>query len=399
LALGLGLWCDRAFAQAPIQAGVAMGLRFYDHEQPLAQPATYSARTITPLIRIHAQNGSSLLLLDAERRFEFYTNDVGLDSLIGTGDHTADRATLEARHEFSELDEIQASARYVRSRDLLDLDEGTVSTGGDQTRWDFDTRGELWHAEGSFYLDDHRYQEIGTSDAQDLEWTARAVPLRLPEQAIYLGFTQQRIDLDQKNGFGPWTVLDRRIPHAGYRRAITPTLKAELTGGVADVTFGDGGRQTRPALGAALTRREDAPTTFHVEVGFEGDSLAVVRASVGRRLGNGALWLRGESEPDAEGGFQHYPVVQRRIAAGVRDTLSRANVLNFETSYENDRPLHFVGPRSEVFRVSGWLMRRMQPWLDATVGLSFLRDPVIQHPGESLYRRLRMDAELTATLP
>ena len=398
IALGLGLWSERAHAQGPIQAGVEMGYRFYDHRQ-VGQPSTYSARTITPLLRVHYDDAASLLYLQAERRFEFYSGDVGLDSVIGPGNHTADRATLEARHQFNERDEVRGSARYVRSRDLLDIDEGTVGSAGDQRRWDLATSGALWRTEGSFLFEDHRYQEPGTSNVQNIEWTARAVPLRLPEQAIFGGFTQQRIELDQKTGFGPWTVLDRRIPHLGYRRALTPTLKAELTGGVADVLFGDGARQRRAAIGASLSRREDAPITFLFQIGFEGDSLALARAELGRSLGNGAIWLRGESMPDAEGGFQHYPTLTRRIAAGVRDTLGRANVLTFETSYENDRPLHFEGPRSEVFRASGWLMRRMQPWLEARVGASFLRDPVVLHPGETLYRRFRMDAELTATLP
>jgi len=399
VALSLGLGGERALAQGPVQAGVGMGLRFYDHEQPVGQPATYAARTITPLLRVRVDNAASLLYLQAERRFEFYDGDAGLDTLIGPGNHTADRAALEARHHFTEMDEIRGTARYVRSRDLLDIDEGTVSSAGDQRRWDLETSGELWRTEGSFLFENHRYEEAGTSNVQNIEWTARAVPLRLPALAVFGGFTQQRIELDQKTGFGPWTVLDRRLPHLGLRRAITPTLKAELTGGVADVLFGDGSRQRRAAFGASLTRREDAPVTFLFQVGFEGDSLSLARATLGRTLGNGGIWIRGESYADAEGGFQHYPTETRRIAAGVRDTLGRANVLTFETSYENDRPIHFPGPRSEVLRASGWLTRRMQPWLEARVGASFLRNPVNLHPGETLYRRFRMDAELSAMLP
>ena len=398
VALGLVLWCEPGWA-GPVEAGLGLGLRLYDHQTPFNEPATYQARTVTPMLRIRRDNGVTLLDLAAERRFEFYPSDPGLDTLLGTGTHTADRASLEARHQWSDLDQVAARAQYVRSRDLLDIDQGTITSAGDQRRWDVGTTGSVWRTEGSFALGDRHYQEPGTSDARNIEWTARALPLRLPGQALFAGFTQQRIDLDRKDGAGEHPVFDKHLPHVGYRRAITPSLKAELTGGVAQVDFGDGTLQRRAAFGAALTRRDDAPVSFRFEVGFEGDSLSLARANLSRALGNGAIWLSGESVPEAEGGFQSYPTVSRRITGGVRDTLGRANVLGFETSYERDRPLHFAGPLTETLRATGWLLRRMQPWLEAKVGASFLRQPVFLHSDEPLYRRLRMDAELTALLP
>jgi len=396
---GLSL-AESARAQGPIQAGVGVGYRYYDHMSPQnVGAATYQAKTVTPRLRVREATPVSFLDLWAERRFEFYTQDAALDTLIGTGNHTADRASLEARHEFSELDEVKAHADYVRSRDLLDIEQGTVTAAGDQRRWDVGTQGALWHVEGGFGLEDRRYKEAGTADAQNLEWTARAVPLKLPANALFAGFYQLHIDLDQKNGLGLWTVLDKRMPHVGFRHAITPSLKGEITGGVANVYFGDGTSQRRTALGAVLERRSDAPTSFRFEVGFEGDSLSLARANMQRNLGNGAVWLSGESYAEAEGGFASYPALTRRFAAGVRDTLGRANVLYFETSYEHARPIHFAGQRTESYRAAGWLQRRMQPWLDARIGASFLRQQVHQQDGEPLYRRFRMDAELSAMLP
>ena len=399
-AVVFGLSCaESARAQAPIQAGVGLGFRYYDHMSPQTQASTYEARTVTPRIRVREQSAVNLLDVWAERRFEFYTQDAALDTLLGTGDHTADRASLEARHEFSALDEVKAHAAYVHSRDLLDIDQGTITAAGDQRRWDLGTQGAWWRIEGSFGLEDRRYKEAGTADAENIAWTARAVPLRLPSNAVFAGFSQLHIDLDQKNGLGQWTVLDKRMPHLGYRHAITPSLKGEITGGVANVYFGDGTSQKRAAFGALLERRSDAPISFRFEVGFEGDSLSLARGTMERALGNGAVWVSGESFAEAEGGFASYPALTQRYAAGVRDTLGRANVLYFETSYEHARPIHFTGQRTEAYRAGGWLQRRMQPWLDAKIGASFLRQPVHLQPGEPLYRRIRMDAELTAMLP
>ena len=392
VAAGLCIAQLRSAGAASWATGVGLGMSYNDHRSRLGEPANYAARTVTPRLRVNAANPLWRLDVFAERRFEFYSG-ASLDSLVGSSDHTADRASLALRRNLSPLDHVKVQADYGRSRDLLDIDQGTVAVAGDVERWLLGASGMVWRGEGSYRLKRKDYESGAAEDVTVLDWTARALPLRLATGVVYAGWSQKQLEL------GDVTALRRRNPHVGYRRVLTPLLTADLQAGAAEVLFSDGARQRKPAVSLGLTRSEDAPVSFAAEVGFEGDSLSLARLGVSRRLGNGRIWLSGESLADAEGGISRTPTLTRRLVAGVRDTLGRANVLGFESSYEHALPLHFTGPRAEVLRASGWLLRRIQPWLSARIGASYLRQPVGNDPGVPVYRRVRMDAELTAMLP
>src|SRR5205823_3561475 len=117
------------------------------------------------------------------------------------------------------------------------------------------------------------------------------------------------------------------------------------------------------------------PSALSLEVEFHGDSLASASATWSHVLGIGRGWVRAESVPDIEGAVFRAPTLDRRAAVGVEDTLSRANILGVETSYERVRALFTAGPTTSIFRSSVYLIRRIQPWLDARVGWSYLRQP------------------------
>ena len=97
---------------------------------------------------------------------------------------------------------------------------------------------------------------------------------------------------------------------------------------------------------------------------------------------------------DAEGGVYRSAMRTLRFALGVEDTLGRANVLGFEGSYIRTHELRGDARGTEVLRTTGWVMRRVQPWLNVRIGASYLREPIGVREGEPVYRRIRLDAEL-----
>src|SRR5204863_44341 len=92
------------------------------------------------------------LAVGAERalgRLEFYSGAC-LDTIVGSNSHSADRAAVSLRRNFSPLDHVTVQGDYGRSRDLLDVDQGTVAADGDVTRWVAGASGIAWRAEGSY---------------------------------------------------------------------------------------------------------------------------------------------------------------------------------------------------------------------------------------------------------
>src|SRR5262245_26349280 len=194
LALAVVGLAGRPIHAGPIETGVGVGMSYYDHRSAIAGPSNFSARTVTPLLLVHVDRPLTALDLSAQRRFEFYSGQ-SVDSLVGTGDHTADRANLRFRQRWSELDEAGITGDYVRSRDLLDFDSGTVQAAGDLTRWELGGGGAVWHAEGSYRMRARDYDNPGSSDSRSLDWLARGVPLKLPTQSLYGGWHQQQFEV------------------------------------------------------------------------------------------------------------------------------------------------------------------------------------------------------------
>jgi hypothetical protein len=128
---------------------------------------------------------------------------------------------------------------------------------------------------------------------------------------------------------------------------------------------------------------------------FEGDSLAAIAALARYPLSSGALWLRAESSADAEGGLYRSATRTHRLAVGAEDTLARANVLGVETSYARAHPFRGEGPVTTTLRASLWAIRRVQPWLNARIAASYLREPFgFSSSSGPVLRRIRLEAEL-----
>jgi hypothetical protein len=111
------------------------------------------------------------------------------------------------------------------------------------------------------------------------------------------------------------------------------------------------------------------------------------------------MWFTGQSLVDAEGGFYRYPTFTRRVGVGFEDTLARATVIGFEASRGSLRPFHTDEPRADVVQASGWLARRVRPWLTGRAGCSYLSQTGDGASGALSFRRVRVDAAFTALSP
>lgn len=374
----------------PLEVGLALGASHYDHRSSFAGPTSFDLRSLRPHVRYTGDAGGWSVDGLAQRRFEFYSG-VEIDSVFRSGDHSHDRVRLEARRRWSELDQVSLEGGYTRSQDLLDADQGTVVVDGTVTRWAAEAGAELRHFEGEARVRRTSYGgREGYERGLALGWAARAVPIRQRLHTLFVGVRESRLEVGGRN------ELRSRGASLGLRRRVDPIHTASLEAGAVEHRLPDGSHLRKPAVGVAFERDPGRGHALELALSaqFEGDSLSAVGAEAGWRLASGRLWLRAEAAADAEGGIFRNATRVRRLVAGVTDTLGRANVLGFEGSYAHARPLFEEGERTEIVRMTGWALRRIQPWLNGRIGLSYLREPVKARYQEPIFRRFRVDAEL-----
>jgi hypothetical protein len=379
-----------ADAAGPLEFGAALGTSWYDHRSTADGPTTFSLRTLKPYVRYDGALGNWDVRGLAQRRMEFYSGDA-IDSVLNTSQHAHDRIQLRALRQWSERGELSLEGGYVRSHDLLEADQGTVVVDGNVTRWTgaVGTRVDLF--EGAARLRTTAYDgDPSLVGSRAFGWTARLVPVRRSFDAVFLGLSDSQLEVADT------TVLISRLAGVGYRRRVMPLLTAEIEVGAAETRFADGSRQQRPMVGLGLERdpARGAALGFVLHARFEGDSAAALAGEARYRMAAGRVWLRAESLADAEGGLVRQATRTRRFSLGIEDTLGRANVLGFEGSYIRTRALRGDGSGTEILRTSGWVMRRIQPWLNARLAASYLREPLGARRFEPVFRRIRLDAEL-----
>jgi len=386
LAIGLAL----PVGAEPLEVGLALGASHYDHRSSFAGPTSFNLRSLRPHVRYLGDAAGWDVDALAQRRFEFYSG-VEIDSVFRSGDHSHDRVRLEARRRWSELDQVRLAGGYTRSQDLLDADQGTVVVDGTVTRWAAEVGTELRYFEGEARVRRTSYGgREGFERGLALGWAARAVPIRQRIHTVFAGVRESRLEVGGRN------ELRSRGASVGLRRKLDPIYTASLEAGAVEHRLPDGAYLRKPAVGLALERDPGRGHALELALSaqFEGDSVSALGAEAGWRLASGRLWLRAEAAADAEGGIFKNATRVRRVVAGVTDTLGRANVLGFEGSYAHARPLFEEGERTEIVRMTGWALRRIQPWLNGRIAVSYLREPMKARYLEPIFRRFRVDAEL-----
>ena len=308
-------------------------------------------------------------------------------------DLLSDHASLRAGTAWSNSDSLYLGGQHLRSHDPIDLGAWSALTTSDVRAWDAWGRGSLRRLEGAYRIDDWSYPAAGERDARATSWSASVLPVRHRDEAWLVGWRERQL------GLGGAASVVSRVAVVGYRRRLSPLLWLALEAGAADVRYGDGTRERGPAAGVTLNGADAEPRILTPRVHIRQDVATNVTADVGHRVGNGRVTLRWESLADVQGGIYRDPTFVRELVVGVQDTVARATLVVLETSYGRTRPLHIVAPQVEVVRASGWLARRIRPWLTSRVGCLFLRQAGFGSSSIPVLRRIRWEVAFAAHAP
>ena len=389
-----GLWfgtSDRAIA-GPVALGLGVGTSYYQHSSSAISPLEFQSRSLEPLIRFDRDTDRSRILLEARRRFDLYSGPA-LGQTLGGARQVADHASLHLRQTWSERDRLLVDGSFLRSRDVLDVDQRTLALQSEVAEWSGNAAATLGRVEGAFRTRGWSYDAPDLHDALARSWTVRVLPVMRAESGWFLGWHERELVM------GSQTAVRSHVAAAGFRRQLWPGVSAEAEAGASEVAYADGSRRSGAEAALDLLSSTDGPNALSAHLQFERAFPATLTARASHRVGDGWIWLSGESLVDAEGGFYRYPTFTRRVAVGFQDTLARATVFGFEASRGSVRPFHIDETRAEILQASGWLARRMRPWLTARAGCSYLKQSGDDPSGALSFRRVRVDAALTALSP
>jgi hypothetical protein len=376
-----------ACAEGPLELGAGFGASRYN-QTTVPGTAVFDLRTIRPYARYDGPAGNWFLDGFAQSKLDMYSG--APVETLDTRHYVNSNVRARASRRWSSTQDLKLEGAFLHTHDLFESDLGTVLPQGTLTRWSgsVGTRLELFETDVRSRLTE--YSDPTLSDGLAFGGYARLVPLRRAIDAAFAGVAYNQLDV------GSRTALINRSASVGYRRRVAPLIDAELEVGGIDTRFADGGHQRLPMVAMGLARDPDRGSAlgFQLRARFEGDSLAAVSGEGVFRVASGRIRLSGEQSADAEGGFYRSANRSRRFAAGLEDTLGRANIIGIESSYTTTQALRHDQKGTEVLRATGWAMRRVQPWLNLRLAASFMREPVSSRPDEPVYRRIRLDAEL-----
>ncbi len=392
LALGGLFILPAASAAGPWEAGASFGTGFFSHHNESAGYTNYRVHSITPVVRFNGAPRSWDIRFSAQRRLEFYEG-AAIDSITNTSDHTADLARLAVAHEWSSVDRWTANASYARSHDLIDADESIVVVDGNTTRLRGRTALETYRAEAEAFGHFTDYEDESASSVGSA--TGRLVGLRSRIQSVYLGWTEDHYFLGYDH------LMGKHTPFLGLRRRVSPLWSVELMGGAVRTESDVQGVSTLPM--GALSVRTASGTGSRYDlasfVRFEGDSLAAFDARFAHRLGFGSVWIRGASLADVDAVVDRNPLRTRTLAIGAQDTVLSRNVVTLEAGYAWSQGLYDGVEYREGFRATGSWLFRVQPWLSARLGISYLNQPADASGRIDAFRRVRSNLELIAVNP
>ena len=194
---------------------------------------------------------------------------------------------------------------------------------------------------------------------------------------------------------GAVTTVESDVAAAGIRRSLGAWLSAEAEGGVSGVSYAGASRQTGAEAGMQLKTAAGGPYDVSMRWQVEQVFPPTLIGRVSRGVGVGRIWLDGESMVDVEGGYYRDPTYTHRLGLGAQDTLARATVIGFEASYVDLRPLTGTAAPAQLVRTSGWLARRLRPWLTARLGCAYFEQTGGGTVGVPSFSTLRLNAAVS----
>jgi hypothetical protein len=374
--------------------GLFVGTR-YNFLQTENEPMSWTGQgVLAPRLGLTSSTEHSSLSLQIRRQYAFEPTISGnLRSLRGRA--VTDDASGRADRTWSEGVWISADGRYIKSRDLLEPGQSLAATGAELATWGGSVLGGIPWGDAAYSIRGASYPAPGAREAYVIQWNTAIVPVRKDANAGLVNYRQRQIQL------GAYRYWQTRMLTAGLRRGLGPGFAAQLEAGQGQVVAADGAGRIGPVvvLSASGWGRRDAPVTGEVIVQRYAPPHLSVR--INRGYGDTRVWARAESMTDVEGGASPGLTRVRRFGLGIEDTLARATVIGAEGTYTLTRLLDEVQTPVTLARTSGWVARRLRPWLDLRVTGSYLfdrRPNPVDPTLVPIIHRLRFDAGLNLFL-
>lgn len=375
-------------------ASVGWGLRLDQHRvipgttgEPSAQVAPWT-QFVLPTLQVAAEPLGARVRIAGSGRLELGTPVTG----EGQGPlrrGSAGEVSTSVARTFGAGVRFTANGSAARSRDLLDVDQATVSDDGDAMRWGASSSARSRWLEGDWHAHGWRSGLGPPGDTRSLDWGARAFLDRSRLAAAFLGAREQRMEHQRE------VQLLARTALLGLQRNVVPGLGVTLELGVVREQIGEELELPRPSYGVELASHDtDLATQLRVRLAHElGNEFEF---ELGHRTGRANAWARVSSLVDVEGPGAVGPAVVQRAALGAGDTLAAATVLGIEASVARNRSYRDL-PFEPIAaaRLRAWVERRVQPWLSCRAGWDLLaRDGHEAAPG---FRRSRFEIQLLAS--
>ena len=373
---------------SPLSLGLEAGSTYYEHRAEPTAPLQFQGHSLEPILRYNRWTDRTRVWFEARRRFDLYS---GAPVVTGPGNtlQTADHLNLLLGQTWSERGRLDASGSYVRSKDALDIDQPIPYMQSQVTEWGGSVGASLRRFEASYSGRGWHYQDPLLQDASSHGWALRVLPIQRATSDLFINWRGR--DLVS----GAVTTVESDVAAAGIRRSLGAWLSAEAEGGVSGVSYAGASRQTGAEAGMQLKTAAGGPYDVSMRWQVEQVFPPTLIGRVSRGVGVGRIWLDGESMVDVEGGYYRDPTYTHRLGLGAQDTLARATVIGFEASYVDLRPLTGTAAPAQLVRTSGWLARRLRPWLTARLGCAYFEQTGGGTVGVPSFSTLRLNAAVS----
>ena len=348
-----------------------------------AAASDWVARMTPQLMLAHA-GAISTLEMTGSRSFDSRASVAGP---VRTGDVAELRfVTSPARHSKLSMD-----ARYLGSRDPLDLDaqgplafsESAIASGG--------ARLELWRLESEYRVRAHSYQSPNATDGISQTWDAAMLPVRWPDTEGVVGLHVR----DERLNRAP--VLASNAVTLGVRRTHLESFLTELEVGAAETREAARGTKSWDLAVIAGASAQRGTLRLPLDVRFrvvrDIATTGFVEASLpGYRRRLSARW---ERTLGAEGGVFRNPTLARYLTFEVRDTLAGDYMLTLEGSFGSTRSFRESGPWLRTNRAWVDVAHKVLPWLTAGLEYSYVNQDATSEVPSWAFRRSRVGLRLT----
>ncbi len=313
-------------------------------------------------------------------------------SRTNAGTSRNDMASLAFDHRPGIFNQLEARARYVRSVDPIDFQDGVVTTRGDVTnvftraladfrRFGAGVRHRRWD-----------YEDRGLADGDAIDLSGRVYPVRTDITRGTLEIRHRALRIGNERS------LRADYQTVSLRREHSAMLSTEYTVGRVQVDYGaEGGVEVRPALALGLTRKggdPEAPVTLRLRVA--DDIATTLEASFDVDRDGRSATLAWDTSIEADGGQYRVATLTRRGSATLRDTLYGGQVIDVAASYGRTRPLRGQGPEVDLWRAGAGISAPFGGWLTGRMGWDFMRQDAPESGSATAFDRNRFTLTLTA---